>query len=460
MKLKSKSPYSRFLAVGLALTGSLSAQVTTLVDSLLPFPPLTVDASIGLEHSIGQQFFTDHRGAISSVTLAAYRVGRPTGSFHLEIWDDGGGIPGKRVATLGSQDAAEVVAFADFGEQRWQEITFDKAVTGLHPKSSYYLVINVEEMIQDLSNFLSFSRPHGSRSGFRLDSELRTGSWVSEEFSFFSGFADKVGVRISIREDDLPAGDPRIAMIYDTLSSTENPARACPTDPSELGAQPFRVGPHGVVSSATIMLANSGNPTGVGRLEIWTEENGKPGHPVGTLGEVDFATITGFLYFDSPIWETRTLNNPVTGLEPGAIYFVVGNVRDVTTNAGYPCSATVGAEASDELLVLTSPDTWTPVSSVLGSGRPRYRMTLTADPADVPSPKISSITYSETSVNLTWESVPFRSYTIEANETLDEESWTAVVTNISAEGNTTSHEYVHPSSLPAKRRFFRVRMEE
>ncbi|MEZ6121149.1 MAG: hypothetical protein R3C28_31910 [Pirellulaceae bacterium] len=140
-----------------------SAEVT-LFDHLDPLRDPDADASRwrtwpteSLEWLV-QPFLTGNANNVASVTIDFLATGNPQGELTIEIWDDNGkGQPGNVVGVVGSLDLADLDGAGDgigdwghWGD--WEFITFDDAVSGLLPNSTYYVVLNSTDTVIDGNN--------------------------------------------------------------------------------------------------------------------------------------------------------------------------------------------------------------------------------------------------------------------------------------------------------------------
>ncbi len=122
--------------------GGIRAAETVLYDNLssyegIPRPhpgvhPLPGDEESGL---LAQPFLTGSSDNVHSVTFSTGILkGSPGGFYTIEIWDDNGeGLPGKSVGTLGTLDI-------DTLSDPWQDVTVSGLVTGLETESTYFVV--------------------------------------------------------------------------------------------------------------------------------------------------------------------------------------------------------------------------------------------------------------------------------------------------------------------------------
>ncbi len=97
-----------------------------------------------------QPFFTDDSGNVSSVTLALQAVGSPVGQLLVDIWDDDGtGVPGSSVGTVGSIDVSGLMTPGGL-------ITVDGLVSGLALNTSYFVVLDAIGVAIDVDNSFRF----------------------------------------------------------------------------------------------------------------------------------------------------------------------------------------------------------------------------------------------------------------------------------------------------------------
>jgi hypothetical protein len=86
-----------------------------------------------------QQFLTGDFESVASVTIQLSKSGSPSGIIPFEIWDDNGsGVPGSLVASLGSIDIASL-------SRAPQPVTMAGRVTSLNKNTRYFVVWDVSE---------------------------------------------------------------------------------------------------------------------------------------------------------------------------------------------------------------------------------------------------------------------------------------------------------------------------
>jgi hypothetical protein len=109
-------------------------------------------------------------------------------------------------------------------------------------------------------------------------------------------------------------------VVYDNLALPPAPGYfGIYGETNDLLAQPFLLDANGTVTSATLRLWRTGTPSGSVTVEIWDDNAGLPGNLVGTLGAItDLLSVP-----ESPVSADLTFDNPVTGLTPGATYYLV-----------------------------------------------------------------------------------------------------------------------------------------
>ena len=129
---------------GVALVQPLAAQTEIVLYDNVVIPLDWSEGYVFPEEGdtlLAQQFITGELGLVSSVSFPLGAIDSPSGVARFEIWDDDGGEPGKRVASIGEINPAGLKAITEGG----QLVTFDTPVTGLAPNSPYYLVSDVSE---------------------------------------------------------------------------------------------------------------------------------------------------------------------------------------------------------------------------------------------------------------------------------------------------------------------------
>ena len=92
-----------------------------------------------------------------------------------------------------------------------------------------------------------------------------------------------------------------------------------------MAAQPFELGVHDSVTSATLALFRSGDPLGTVHVDLYGEDvEGNPAVSLGRLGSIEASEIDP--YTGQP-WEVPVsdylFDSPVTGLKPNHRYFIV-----------------------------------------------------------------------------------------------------------------------------------------
>ena len=128
-----------------------------------------------------QPFETGDSDNISSVTIRFRRLGNPSGVLSVEIWDDkGSGVPGELVGVVGTIDVASLSALG-------APVTFSNRVTGLTPRSTYYVVLNPVNANISASNsyaYGTFASDDGTQGASYLLFKT-SGNWVRAR-DFFS----------------------------------------------------------------------------------------------------------------------------------------------------------------------------------------------------------------------------------------------------------------------------------
>lgn len=160
MKLNSLS------AALLILAFALSASAETLYDNLA----LPSDGPGGVlgprpdgngDRYIAQPFLTDETGKVAMASIIMQRLGTPTGTLYIDIFDENGGMPGASVGRMGSFEMTT--------------LPFEPTVLNfngdfsLNPESTYYLVADSIDV--DIPN-----RENSFRFGMRTPDEGTNGA--------------------------------------------------------------------------------------------------------------------------------------------------------------------------------------------------------------------------------------------------------------------------------------------
>ena len=100
-----------------------------------------------------------------------------------------------------------------------------------------------------------------------------------------------------------------------------------------MAAQPFELGDHDSVISATLALVRDGDPIGTMHVDLYGEDkNGNPSVSLGRLGSIEASEVDPYTGLSSELPPTNYLfDAPVTGLTPNQQYFIVLS-REGSTN--------------------------------------------------------------------------------------------------------------------------------
>lgn len=158
------------------------------------------------------------------------------------------------------------------------------------------------------------------------------------------------------------------AILYQLSQDQNDGSYAYPEAGDSYAAQPILTGSSGNVSSINLLLRRIGNPGGILHVEIWDDSDGKPGSLLATVGDLDLPSIP-----TTRSW--ISLDQPVAGLEPDALHYVVINLKDATLGTGG--ANTVGiyfskqeprgdSEVGSTLIQLAPTGRWAPVTELFG----------------------------------------------------------------------------------------------
>ncbi|YCM45722.1 hypothetical protein V2O64_06805 [Verrucomicrobiaceae bacterium 227] len=237
------------------------------------------------------------------------------------------------------------------------------------------------------------------------------------------------------------------------------------TEGGLFGAQQFFTSGDGVVSSVKMLFNRSGNPEGVLGIELWDDQNGAPGERVAILGEVDATAVRHW----EEGWDVITFKNPVIGLRPLGSYYLVFNPSNLTYDDSNKVCLQVEQEGDEPgevngagvMLIWPTENGWVKPSNILDTWDYHVRMTISVSPEDVPdeTPRMIFLKKSEASVDLSWQSLPYRSYAVEYRASLKEGDWIEIASGLDSEGWETGYADADSDRLGLSRGFYRVRLQ-
>ncbi|MCH8042581.1 MAG: PEP-CTERM sorting domain-containing protein [Planctomycetes bacterium] len=135
------------------------------------------------DQKMAQQFLLGDNETVTSASITMHREGSPTGTIHLEIWDDSGsGTPGEPLGLLGSIDIPDISASESGGI-----LAVDSPVSGLTPNETYYLVMSFEGISFDGANHAAWGGAERTAERAAANggveegmlTTLGTGDWVT-----------------------------------------------------------------------------------------------------------------------------------------------------------------------------------------------------------------------------------------------------------------------------------------
>ena len=107
--------------------------------------------------------------AIWKVTLRLKKVGSPTGTMYVEIWDDSGGEPGSKIGDVGSKDVSSLTTdYIDYTFTPGSKIKLDL-------DTDYWLVVHYNG--GDSSNYISWLGVSDVDASYKIAWKSETGSW-------------------------------------------------------------------------------------------------------------------------------------------------------------------------------------------------------------------------------------------------------------------------------------------
>lgn len=158
-------------------SGSSNAGLILYDNTSIPFGEIIIGPRFGPgeDARIAQPFLSNGATKVSSVSIGLQRLGLPSGTVRVEIWDDdGSGVPGALVGTVGTLGAMSLSTEAEF-------VVFDDPVFGLAMDSSYFVVLDASEVvIPDLDNTFRFAdatSDFGTNGAGKLLAEVGT-EWL------------------------------------------------------------------------------------------------------------------------------------------------------------------------------------------------------------------------------------------------------------------------------------------
>jgi len=175
--------------------GNVIAQVT--LNDNLHLDPGPAGSPFGPQfdtrkESLAQQFFTGRADNLSSVTLSIQRKGSPTGTIDVQIWDDNGsGVPGNMIDTIGLIDLALLSAAPD-------DLTLHGTISDLDSNSSYFVVLDNRDTTINGRNSYRFglidTDPEGTNgAGKVLITRLVSPDWLEIENPIVLGCHPRFG---------------------------------------------------------------------------------------------------------------------------------------------------------------------------------------------------------------------------------------------------------------------------
>lgn len=90
-----------------------------------------------------QSFRLGNSGTISEITIGMSRFTNGFGTVNLSLWDDAEGVPGSRVAEIGTVDVAQL---EDSRSIALPMVTFEPDISGLVPNQLYRVYIDHTEL--------------------------------------------------------------------------------------------------------------------------------------------------------------------------------------------------------------------------------------------------------------------------------------------------------------------------
>ena len=121
-----------------------------------------------------------------------------------------------------------------------------------------------------------------------------------------------------------------IETIYDNTSRDPLPTGEghyyLPVSIEDAFAQPINVGNNTAITSLTLLLDRLNEVSGSINLSLWSETSREPGQQLGEFGAIDVGLLPNN-GLGSPALQPIVLNEPVAGLTPNEIYFVVLNLE-------------------------------------------------------------------------------------------------------------------------------------
>ena len=107
--------------------------------------------------------------AILKVKLELRRVGSPTGTMYVEIWDDSNGEPGSKIGDIGLKDVSELTT-----DYAYYEFTPGSKIK-LDPDTDYWLVVHYNG--GDSSNYIDWHSVSDVDESYKVANKSETGSW-------------------------------------------------------------------------------------------------------------------------------------------------------------------------------------------------------------------------------------------------------------------------------------------
>ena len=149
--------------------------------------------------------------AIRHVSIWLKRVGSPTGTLYVELWDDDGDLPGSKIADIGSIDVSTISTDG-------QTYTFTPSSTiTLDPNAKYWIVVKYENGDED-----NYVEVHQGTSDIKADwySAYYYSGWHRESNDYdFDMYLKFVNLELSINLDFIYSGTA-VKRLQETVSKS------------------------------------------------------------------------------------------------------------------------------------------------------------------------------------------------------------------------------------------------
>jgi len=165
----------------------------------------------GAETRRAQQYVIPNKQnlAIRRVSIWLRRVGSPTGTLYVELWDDDGDLPNSKIADIGSRDVSTISTSGDsYSFTPSQTITLD-------PDTKYWVVVRYEG--GDSSNYIKVRKVGDVKSWY---SAYYDSSWHREVWDYdFDLYLKFVNLTLQINLDFIYSGTA-IKRLQESISKT------------------------------------------------------------------------------------------------------------------------------------------------------------------------------------------------------------------------------------------------